>query len=63
MANIFGDNPPQDFVRGSKAWLKAKGNPIAKKLRSIKQENLDLKSRLEQLEVAVAEITTKKSKK
>ena len=62
MANIFGDNPPQDFVRGSKAWLKAKGNPVTKKLRSIKQENLDLKSRLEQLEAAVAEMVSKKKK-
>ena len=62
MANIFGDNPPSEFVRSSKGWLKAKPNPTKKQIKSLKSENADLKSRLEQLEAAVAEIASKKKK-
>lgn len=63
MADIFGDNPPQDYTRGTKGWLKAKANPVKVGLKVLKAENADLKSRLEQLEAAVAEIVSKKGKK
>ena len=60
MPNIFGDNPPQDYTRGNKGWLKPTGPK--KQLTKIKKENADLKSRLEQLEAAVAELASKKKK-
>lgn len=60
--NIFGDNPPSEFKRGNKGWLKAEQSPTKKQLRSIKKENTELKSRLEQLEATVAELATKKKK-
>ena len=63
MADIFGDNPPQDYVRGNKGWLKPKANSAKKKLNLIKAENADLKSRLEQLEAAVADLASGKKKK
>ena len=63
MADIFGDNPPQDYSRGNKGWLKPKSNPIKSRIKLLKAENIDLKSRLEQLEIAVAEMVSKKGKK
>ena len=63
MADIFGDNPPQDYARGNKGWLKPKANSAKKRLSVIKAENADLKSRLEQLEAAVAEMASNKKKK
>ena len=62
MADIFGDNPPQDYTRGSKGWLKPKANSAKKRLSVIKAENADLKSRLEQLEAAVEQLVSKKKK-
>lgn len=63
MANIFGDNPPNDFIRGNKGWLKSKPSGAIKRLSKLKVENAELRARLEQLEVAVSEITSKKGKK
>ena len=63
MADIFGDNPPQDYARGTKGWLKPKSSPVKKTLNKLKSENADLKSRLEQLEAAVAEMASGKKKK
>ena len=60
MPNIFGDNPPQDFIRGNKGWLKPSGSK--KQLIKIKKENKDLKSRLEQLETIVEQLASKKKK-
>jgi hypothetical protein len=62
MANIFGDNPPADYRRGNKGWLKAKSSPQKVQVKELKQENKDLKSRLELLEAAVAELASKKKK-
>lgn len=60
MPNIFGDNPPQDFIRGNNGWLKPSGSK--KQLIKIKKENKDLKSRLEQLEAIVEQLASKKKK-
>lgn len=62
MADIFGDNPPQDYARGSKGWLKPKASSAKKKLSLIRAENADLKSRLEQLEATVEQLVSKKKK-
>lgn len=62
MANIFGDNPPNDFVRGNKGWLKSKPSGAIKRMSKLKSENDELKSRLEQLEAAVEQIVSKKKK-
>lgn len=63
MADIFGDNPPQDMLRSKKGWLKAKATPTKKQLLNLKNENAELKTRLEQLEAAVAEMASGKKKK
>ena len=63
MADIFGDAPPQDMVRASKGWLKQKKGGVRSHMSSLRKENLNLKSRLKQLEAAVAEIVSKKGKK
>lgn len=63
MADIFGDNPPQDMIRSKKGWLKAKATPTKKQLLNLKNENVELKSRLEQLEAAVEQLGNKKGKK
>ena len=62
MADIFGDNPPQDYARGTKGWLKPKSSPVKKSLSKLKSENADLKDRLEQLEAAVEQLVNKKKK-
>lgn len=62
MADIFGDNPPQDMLRSKKGWLKAKATPTKKQLLNLKNENAELKTRLEQLEAAVEQLVSKKKK-
>ena len=62
MANIFGDNPPQEFTRGSKGWLKLKPSANKKQLSKLRDENTELKSRLEQLEAMVEQLASKKKK-
>ena len=62
MADIFGDNPPQDYARGNKGWLKPKSNSAKKRLSKLNAENADLKSRLEQLEAVVEQLVSKKKK-
>ena len=62
MANIFGDNPPQEFTRGNKGWLKPKPSANKKQLSKLRDENAELKSRLEQLESMVEQLVSKKKK-
>jgi|AMWB02.1.fsa_nt_gi hypothetical protein len=59
---FFDDNPPIEFNRGSRGWLKPKGNATKKQVRLIQQENTELKSRLEQLEAMVEQLVSKKKK-
>ena len=60
--SIFDDNPPQGTVRSKKGWLKPKPSGTRKNIAAIKQENADLKDRLEQLEAAVEQLVSKKKK-
>ena len=61
--SIF-DNPPNGFDRAKvRGWLHVAPGPNRKAIDKLNAENADLKSRLEQLEAAVAEIVSKKGKK
>ena len=61
--NIF-DKPPEGFDRSNtRGWLQITQSPQRKTLNKLKSENADLKSRLEQLEAAVAEMASGKKKK
>ena len=60
---IFDDNPPNGYIRSpNKGWIVPKKTGTSKKLSNLKQENLELKERLEQLEAAVSEMANKKKK-
>jgi hypothetical protein len=61
-SNIFGDNPPQEFARSAKGWLKRKPSGTSRRISKLKSENDELKQRLEQLEAAVEQIVSKKKK-
>jgi hypothetical protein len=62
MADIF-DQPPFGFVRSkSKGWSVVAVTPQKRSVDKIKLENSELKSRLDQLEVLVADLTNKKKK-
>lgn len=62
MADIF-DTPPYGFIRAkNKGWSVVAPVPQRKSIGKLKSENADLKSRLEQLEVVVAELASKKKK-
>ena len=64
MAGLFDDNPPSGMVRSKKGWLKPKPSGTRKHIVALKQENTELKSRLEQLEAVVEQLTVgKKIKK
>lgn len=60
---LFDDNPPQGMERGKRGWLVPKPSSQLKRVSELKQENTELKSRLEQLEAAVSELTSEKGKK
>lgn len=62
MAGIFDDNPPSGMERSSKGWLKPKTTATRKQISSLKSENQELKTRIEQLEAAVEALATKKKK-
>ena len=57
--NLF-DKPPVGYVRAKKGWLTVAPSPQKKTVDKIKQENADLKDRLEQLEAAVEQLVSKK---
>lgn len=60
MANLF-DSTPSGFVRSkSKGWLAPAPSPQKKVVEKLKQENADLKQRLEQLESMVEQLVSKK---
>lgn len=61
---IFDDNPPSGFIRSknSKGWIVPKKTATKKKINAIKEENLQLKERLVQLEEAVSSLLSKKKK-
>ena len=59
----FFNQPPQGYVRSPNGWLRAAKTPQMTAAKRLRVENKDLKSRLEQLEAAVAEIVSKKGKK
>jgi len=65
MAKDVFDTPPMGMSRrGKKGWLKVDKTPQAILANKVKQENVDLKDRLTQLEELVAELaSSKKSKK
>ena len=62
MAGLFDDNPPSGMTRSKKGWLKPKPSGTRKNIAAIKQENAELKDRLEQLEAAVEQLVSKKKK-
>lgn len=59
---IFDDNPPQGMERGKRGWLVPKPSSQLKRVSELKQENTELKSRLEQLEAMVEQLVSKKKK-
>lgn len=66
---IFQQDIPSGYKKGSPGWALVVPTSKDKKMSKIKQENADLKQRLEQLEAAVSELamnttttTTKKKK-
>ena len=59
---IFDDNPPQGMERGKRGWLVPKPSSQLKRVSELKQENTELKSRLEQLEAMVEQLASKKKK-
>ena len=59
---IFDDNPPQGMERGKRGWLVPKPSSQLKRVSELKQENADLKQRLEQLEAMVEQLVSKKKK-
>ena len=60
---VFEPELPKGFREGNRGWSLKVPSSKDKKLSKIKTENVDLKSRLKQLEAAVAEIVSKKGKK
>jgi len=65
MAKDVFDTPPLGMSRrGKKGWLKVDKTPQAIMANKVKQENIELKDRMAQLEELVAGLTSsKKSKK
>lgn len=63
MADIF-DNPPYGFVRSKiKGWTVVAPTPQRKTVSKLVQENDVLKSRLENLETLISEMTIKRKSK
>ena len=60
--NLF-DKPPSGYIRAKKGWLIPAPSPQRKTVEKLKAENADLKSRMDELENMVLELTNKKSKK
>ena len=62
---IMDVNKPQGWTeRGmSNGWIKRVKTPADSKVAKLKNENEELKSRLDQLEQMVAELASKKGKK
>ena len=62
---IVDINKPQGWTEKNMAngWMRRLKTPADSKVAKLKNENEDLKSRLDQLEQMVAELATKKGKK
>ena len=62
---IVDINKPQGWTEKnmSNGWMRRVKTPADSKVAKLKNENEDLKSRLDQLEQMVAELATKKGKK
>ena len=60
---VFEPELPKGFKKGASGWMLVVPTSKDKKINKIKQENADLKSRLEQLEAAVAEMASNEKKK
>ena len=58
----FNQEIPKGYKKGDGGWALVVPTSKDKKLNKLKQENANLKSRLEQLEAAVAEMANKKKK-
>lgn len=63
MASDFFNQPPQGYVRTEGGWLRMAKTPQRQQVKRLRNENEELKSRLEQLEQAVSELANKKKKK
>ena len=62
MPGIFDDNPPSNFKRSARGWIKPKPTATKKQLQGLKSENLELKDRLAQVEAMVEQLVSKKKK-
>ena len=60
---VFDTEIPVGFRKGNGGWSLKVPSSKDKKLTTLKSENADLKSRLEQLEAAVAEMASNEKKK
>lgn len=61
---VFQQDIPKGYKKGSPGWALVVPTSKDRKLSKLKSENDELKSRLEQLEAAVSELTpSKKGKK
>lgn len=59
---VFESELPKGFKKGASGWMLVVPTSKDKKINKIKQENTELKSRLEQLEAAVEQLVSKKKK-
>ena len=60
---VFQQDIPKGYKKGSPGWALVVPTAKDKKMSKLKAENADLKSRLEQLEAAVAEMASNEKKK
>lgn len=60
---VFQQDIPKGYKKGSPGWALVVPTAKDKKMSKLKAENVDLKSRLEQLEAAVEQLVSKKGKK
>lgn len=58
----FLNVPPPGFKRNAAGWLAVAATPQKNKVNKLKEENAELKARLDQLEAAVGDLVSKKKK-